>query len=161
MTSQKSSGPACCSWCRDDERSIYMKRDGLCRSCYSISRELARAEAHWRQLPKNIHAKFNYMVAKRKKEIAQYEGQTCGDIDSRKPDGMDLEMEFRFLSRRLRGKEMFFGCANIFDWDFKPKQRKILLSFLVEMQRAYLRKVRYRVALTAVDLKDDEWQAYL
>ncbi len=37
---------------------------------------------------------------------------------------MRFEMELRFVSERLVGKEMFFGCSDEFDWDFNPEQRR-------------------------------------
>ncbi len=148
----------CCKWCKDDDRRIYAKRVGLCRCCYGVSRKLAKAKARWLKTGDSTD-KFRYRAAKREMEIAQFVGEQYGDLDRRKIDGYQLEMEFRQLSSWL-GKEMFFGSSNTFDWDFTLKQRRIIFEFLARMAREHFRSQRWIIASRTQAL-DEGWESLL
>ncbi len=97
-----------CEWCQDDEIPLYRKT--LCRRCYRLERKRVAAEAAFASNPQDRWKEHECQVAKRMVELAQWEGEQYGNIERQDIDGLRLEMELRFLSRRLVGKDLFFDA---------------------------------------------------
>jgi hypothetical protein len=152
-----------CKWCKDDERRLYCK--GLCQRCYKIAQKRSKAEtasasASHVDRSECSRKKYECQVAKRMEDLARWEGEQYGSIKKQEVDGMRIEMELRFMSKRFVGKELFFGCSDIFDWEFKPKKKRIIFEFLAEMMRQYLQKRRQYIAKSTAQL-ETEWHQYI
>jgi hypothetical protein len=99
-------------------------------------------------------------VAKRMVELAQWEGNCFGEIESKDINGLRLEMEFRHFSRRIIGKEMFFGHWPNFQRKFTLPQRRLVFYYLARMSRQHLLRNRRIIALRTAELKTG-WQSFI
>ena len=149
-----------CEWCKDEERPIYCKCKALCRRCYDIERKLSVAENALASAPLLPNNEWGYQVAKRLKELAIWEGELYGNIEKQEVDGIQIEMQLRFMSKRLVGKELFSGWANTFDWDFGLKQRRIILECIAKVMRQYFQKRRHLMA-SVTAYEDTEWRSLI
>ena len=53
-------------------------------------------------------------------------------------EGLDIEYQLQRISRRAgaRDRNLFHGNANYIDWNFNPKQKKILFSLLNKIEES-------------------------
>jgi hypothetical protein len=145
-----------CEWCKDDDDLIH--RDALCKRCYLLKQKLISAEAKFQSQPHIEQNEQNYLIAKRKIELLRWEGNQYGDIDEKSIDGARLEYEWRFLSKRLIGKDLFSHCTN-FD-GFTQEQRRTILKCIAKIMRRYLQNRRHLIAVRSAYEKDN-WEEYI
>ena len=60
--------------------------------------------------------------------------------------GLELEWEFRYVSERWLGQDLFNGWANILAWTFNETQKRFLYYMLRKMIIEYLREHRRDIA---------------
>jgi hypothetical protein len=78
-------------------------------------------------------------------ELAKHEGQSYARFAD-PVTGLELEWEFRYVSKRWLRKDLFYGWANIFDWSFDQTQKRLLFCILRKMIVEDLRDRRRNIA---------------
>jgi hypothetical protein len=152
-----------CKWCKHPEKRIRAK--GLCNHCYRIQSSIDKLEARIAKFKaRNVKHKigpvppeveWEYKTALKMAEHAKFEGESCRRYKERF-SGLDLETEFRMLSKRLLRKDFFVGMARLFDWSFTDTQRALLYYLLDKMLREYRRQHRRDIAGGIVLVEENE-----
>ena len=72
-------------------------------------------------------------IEERLESLADREKYLSGIIE-----GLDIEYQLQRISRRAgaRDRNLFHGNANYIDWNFNPKQKKILFSLLNKIEES-------------------------
>lgn len=138
-----------CEWCRYPHKPIYRLR--LCRHCYQVKVELKRLHrvVDGDRGILSPATEFRYKVALLMAEFAQAEGQKYGSIGRRDVSALDLEWEFRFLSREFVRRDLYDHAAYLFE-SYTPIERKYLLYVVSRLSRERLRRERRRRAQAEV-----------
>lgn len=125
-----------CAWCRHPWKPVATA--GLCWHCYSIKRQLRKAERG------NNYQ--DHKIALRKAQLARAEGIQYGDIHRKDISALDLEHELHDLSKRYVNKRLSCVNATSIGWALPPTQRIYVFYLISLLQREYLRKHRHRIA---------------
>ena len=151
---------AACSWCKDHNRTLHGKRMPLCGHCHRIAREIRKFErlAATRPrrhllFPDNIYDKLD--TFRKMRVLAEAEGGSFGDINVKEVDGLDLEHELAFLSKKVAGKNLYSHDASMLGQSFSPVQRRLLLYLLSRMSRVIRKERRPRRAQYQVFLDQE------
>jgi hypothetical protein len=86
---------------------------------------------------------------------AKTEGRVYGQLHADDVTGYRLAKEFTFISESLVHQDLYRGDANLFDWSFTPNQKRLLLYLLSLSRRAYLRRTRWKRALSSALDRDE------
>jgi hypothetical protein len=90
--------------------------------------------------------------------LAKGEGEAYSDLSADRIDGLKLEHELSYLSRRFLRKDLYRGLATPLEWSFPPEQRVLLYYLIALMNREYLGRNRRRIAESRVLLgRDEAW----
>ena len=124
------------------------KAKGLCTRCHSLVKRLEQVERWNLQDPKSlkgypgdtrfedpdafkkIKSGFSSQIRERMQFLRDKEKMLEGPID-----GLTIEFQLGRIARRCGvQKPLFHGMANTIDWNFEPKQKKILYRLLNEIE---------------------------
>lgn len=135
-----------CDWCKHPRESV-MRRIGLCGHCNRIRKGLEKLEkdaAAYRQKHGDLRFDWDWDLRVQRKMVegAQVEGRKYGKLFDDDFFDTTLEYEFRFLSKKSTGKDLFFGLTGPLNYSFGVNQRKYLFYLLSLMSREILRKNR-------------------
>ncbi len=162
-----------CVWCRHPSKVVYCR--GMCRHCYDIRQELRRlhkqvkrAKARFPEWPlanRLARLELDYMTAIEMAESAQILGRAYeGYLDN--TTALDLENEFRWLSRRFLRRDLFNHDSFLFEC-FSPVHRRYLMYIVSRINQEYLRLNRRKMATGSVIgktmnevLADRSWGTY-
>lgn len=133
-----------------------IRRAGLCNHCYRLKGELKRTEKHLAEFkPRASNPQGSDMekywrerkvkVARQMIDLAKHEGESYKRL-AEPVSGLDLEHEFRYVSERWIGQDLFKTWANILAWTFNETQRRLLYYMLRKMSIEYLREHRRDIA---------------
>jgi hypothetical protein len=136
-------------WCKHPEKPI--RCAGLCNHCYRIKLLINKLQKKVEKVQaRNINhplgpvppeLEHELRVAIEMRACAQHEGRYAETI-GQPISGLDLEMLFRWVSKRLLKKDYYYGIANLLDWSFDDTQRRLIFHLLHRMQREYYRANR-------------------
>lgn len=149
-------GPVC-AWCRHPEKPVH--RAGLCAHCYRIQRQVARLDSACKgrgRTGSRRASQLEIRIARQMMTLAKGEGEAYSDLSANRIDGLKLEHELSFLSRRFLRKDLYRGLATPLEWSFPPDQRVLLYYLIALMNREYLRRDRRKIAESRVLLGRDE-----
>ena len=150
-----------CAWCKHPTKPVYRK--GLCRHCYEIDREIAKLQKKvdavkakhggFPLAPRFISLEMDYKTALQMKKSAQVEGAQYLRYYSSEVTPLELEMEFRRLSKRFLHTDLFNHDAYLFE-KFSPVHRRYVMYVISRLTREHHRRYRRRMA-GGVVLRED------
>jgi hypothetical protein len=135
-----------CKWCKHPDEPV-KPRAGLCGHCNRIRLALkkiqAKAEAYRERYGAlNQRLKWALEFQQVKVRQAKREGLKYGRFFDETFTDTKLENEFRFISGKFTGKDLFYGLTGPLNSGFGLNQRRFIFYLLSLMSRQYLRKRR-------------------
>ena len=153
-------GPLC-SWCKNKNAPVQGK--GLCAHCnryrlrlQQVERRVAELEAQDKGIPFDLD--FDLRVRRAAVHCCKDEGQVWGDKPKDPVSALDIEHNMSWFSKRVAGKDLFYGYAGMIEGAFTPDQRVVLNYFLDGIIRQWTRKNRYEQALNRATDHSHEYE---
>ncbi len=126
----------------------------MCRSCYSIRRELKQLHERISGANAQFGDELAYRIAIAKAESAQVLGQMHED-HLKGVSTLECERAFGELSRRFVKKDMFNHAAFLFE-NFSLVHRRYLMYLIGKIMQEHYSRTRRKVAYGNVALKSME-----
>jgi hypothetical protein len=135
-----------CDWCKHPKEPAKPK-SGLCGHCNRIRLGLEKLEAHAEPfirerggIPHDLD--WALRVQRAMADGCKTEGRVYGRLFDEDFNDTKLEHEFRFIGKRVTGKDLFFGISNALNYSLSLNQRRYVFYLLSLMSREYHRQHR-------------------
>ena len=143
-----------CDWCKHPHEPV-MPRVGLCSHCNRIRLQYEQLLKRYEEYAKEhrgitYEMDFDLRVQAAMIDHAKIEGRRYGQFFEEDFTGTELEYEWRAISERAAGKDLFYGLTNSLNYSFSVNQRRFLFYLLSLMNRGSMRKNRRRIAMGMV-----------
>ena len=144
-----------CDWCKHPHEPV-MPRVGLCSHCNRIRLQHKQLLKWYDKFRQEQHGGITFEMDFRLRvqtamiEHAKLEGRRYGQFFAEDFTGTKLEHEWRSISERVAGKDLFYGLTNSLNYSFSMNQRRYLFYLLSLMNRGSMRKNRRGIAMGMV-----------
>ena len=143
-----------CEWCKHPHEPI-MPRVRLCSHCNRLRLKHKKLLEYCQQYAQThggitYSMDFNLRVTAAMIENAKLEGRKYGHFFDEDFSGTKLEYEWRSISEKATGKDLFYGITSRLNYSFTINQRRYIFYLLSLMSRTSMRKNRYGAGMGRV-----------
>jgi len=139
-----------CEWCHHPKRPV-MQRTKLCKHCNRIRLILNTLEERNRAFAEKhggltFTMQWEVDVQRAMVQSAQGEGKMYGRFYDEDLNDLKLEHEWRILSERYVGQDLFYGIVDALNASLGVNQRRYIFYLLSLLNREWMRKNRRSLA---------------